>query len=131
MVAAAVSRSPSSSADPAERRFVLHDVPWWTYVALRDALDHPGVRMTYLKGTLELMSPWALHEESKKIIARLIDAWAEEKNVDLRGFGRTRATQRLRRRIARPWRLRDRGTSLRTQPVPHGVPRLRGAMIAG
>ena len=67
---------------------MLHGVPWWTYVALRDALDdHVGVKMTYLEGTLELMSPSLLHEDAKKIIARLIETWAMERDVDLRGFG--------------------------------------------
>jgi Uma2 family endonuclease len=71
-----------------ERRFVLHGVPWWTYIALRDALDdHSGVKMTYLRGALELMSPSVLHEDAKKIIARLIELWAMERDIDLRGFG--------------------------------------------
>jgi Uma2 family endonuclease len=71
-----------------ERRFVLHGVPWWTYVALRDALDEQGgLKMTYLEGTLELMSPSTLHEDAKKIIARLVEMWATERDVDLRGFG--------------------------------------------
>jgi Uma2 family endonuclease len=71
-----------------EPRFVLHGVPWWTYVTLRDALDdHSGLKMTYLHGTLELMSPSTLHEDAKTIIARLIEVWAMERDVDLRGFG--------------------------------------------
>jgi Uma2 family endonuclease len=71
-----------------ERRFVLHGVPWWTYVALRDALDQQGgLKMTYLEGALELMSPSTLHEDAKKIIARLVEVWAMERDVDLRGFG--------------------------------------------
>ncbi|MEO7730974.1 MAG: Uma2 family endonuclease [Kofleriaceae bacterium] len=71
-----------------EHRFLLHGVPWWTYVALRDALDdQSGLKMTYLKGTLELLSPSTLHEDAKKIIARLLEVWAMERDVDLRGFG--------------------------------------------
>jgi len=69
----------------ADRRFLLTDVPWWTYVALRDVLD-ARIRMTYLEGTLELMRPSELHEEEGKLIARLLEAWADEFNVDLRGF---------------------------------------------
>jgi Uma2 family endonuclease len=69
-----------------ERRFVLTSVPWWTYIALRDVLDESRVHMTSLKGTLELMSPSELHEEESKLIARLLEAWAEERDVDLRGF---------------------------------------------
>jgi hypothetical protein len=92
MVAPAVVQGRLGSPAPpagAEGRFLLKGVPWWTYVALRDALDDTAVRMTYLEGELELMSPSDLHEESKKLIARLIEAWADEKNVDLRGFGST------------------------------------------
>ncbi len=70
-----------------ERRFLLRDVPWWTYVALRDALEDSGTRMTYLEGRLELMSPSENHEEEKSLIGHLIEIWAEEKDVDLRAFG--------------------------------------------
>jgi Uma2 family endonuclease len=78
------------AAAGAEQRFMLQGVPWWTYVALRDALDHrAGLKMTYLEGDLELMSPSALHEDAKTIIARLIEVWAMERNADLRGFGGT------------------------------------------
>lgn len=72
-----------------ESRFLLEDVPWWTYVALRDALDKPALRMTYREGRLELMSPSETHEEETKLIARLLETWADEKNVDLRGFRST------------------------------------------
>lgn len=86
MVAAHDARNEPSGGG--ESRFVLHGVPWWTYVALRDALDdHAGLKMTYLHGTLELMSPSTLHEDAKKIIARLVEVWAMERDVDLRGFG--------------------------------------------
>ena len=88
MVAAPVL-DPSPFREGAERRFLLHDVPWWTYVALRDALDETGVRMTFLEGELELMSPSDLHEESKKLLARLVETWADETGTDLRGFGST------------------------------------------
>lgn len=72
-----------------DERFVLRGVPWEAYVTLRDGLDvdGAGVRMTYLDGTLELMSPSAAHEEYKKVIARLLETYAEEHDVDLRGFG--------------------------------------------
>lgn len=79
---------PLESKHDDERRFVLHGVSWATYVMLRDALDQQGgVKLTYLKGTLELMSPSNLHEDAKTIIARLIEAWATERDLDLRGFG--------------------------------------------
>ena len=78
---------PQTTEAHEERRFVLHGVPWWTYVALRDALDdQSGLKMTYLRGALELMSPSVLHEDAK-IIARLVEVWAMERDIDLRGFG--------------------------------------------
>lgn len=72
-----------------DRRFVLRGIPWSAYVTLRDSQDALGsnVRMTYLAGTLELMSPSENHEEIKELIGRLVTAWAEEHDVDLRGFG--------------------------------------------
>lgn len=91
------SPAPVFRAD--ERRFVLSDVPWWLYVALRDARgDDDRTKMTYLEGTLELMSPSRLREDVKKIIARLIEAWAMERDVDLRGFGATTFRQEAKRR---------------------------------
>ncbi len=85
-----------------ERRFVLEDVPWWAYVALRDALEDSGTRMTYLEGRLELMSPSETHEEEKKLIARLIEAWADENAIDLRGFGSTTYRREAERRGLEP-----------------------------
>jgi Uma2 family endonuclease len=86
MVAASPLDIPS--LESSERRFLLHGVPWWTYVALRDALDDQSrVKMTYLEGALELMSPSLLHGDAKTIIARLIEVWAMERDIDLRGFG--------------------------------------------
>jgi Uma2 family endonuclease len=86
-----------------EQRFLLHGVPWWTYVALRDALDEQGnVKMTYLEGELELMSPSTLHEEAKKIAARLIEVWALERDVDLRGFGNATFRREAKQRGLEP-----------------------------
>jgi Uma2 family endonuclease len=71
-----------------DERFVIYGVPWSTYVALRDALDdHSGLRMTYLEGTLEFLSPGSDHEDYKTVIARLLEAFAEERDLDLNGRG--------------------------------------------
>lgn len=42
--------------------------------------------MTYLAGLLDLETPSERHEEESKLIARLLEAWSEENDVDLRGF---------------------------------------------
>ncbi len=86
----------------AERRFLLEDVPWWAYVALRDALEDTGTRMTYVEGRLELMSPSETHEEEKKLVARLFEAWADENDIDLRGFGSTTYRREAKRRGLEP-----------------------------
>lgn len=58
---------------------------------MRDLLDDAGsgVRLTYLAGALEIMSPSNDHESLKKLLARLLEAWAEEAGVDLEGLGST------------------------------------------
>src|SRR5687768_5601777 len=68
---------------------VLHGVEWKTYCALRELFDGPGVRMTYLKGALEIMSPSRRHEGYKTRIARLIELFALERALPLSGYGST------------------------------------------
>src|SRR5215218_2993376 len=48
---------PHTPPAVAERRFLLHDVPWAVYEALRDLEANDGVRMAYDDGRLEFMSP--------------------------------------------------------------------------
>lgn len=78
--------SPARAA-PGENRFLLSGIDWRTYSVLRELLDAPGLRMTYLEGALELMSPSRRHEASKKMLARLIEAFATERDVPLYAYG--------------------------------------------
>jgi Uma2 family endonuclease len=92
MMATATQASADAPSVPdvstSEDRFLLQGVAWETYVALRDALDdQASLKMTYLEGALELMSPSTLHEDAEKIIARLLEVWAMEVDLDLRGVG--------------------------------------------
>jgi len=80
---------PPPPQQPAEQRVLLYGVPWETYVALRDAVNTPGVRMTYCEGALEIMSPLPEHERAKTILARLIEMYAIERDVPLQGYGST------------------------------------------
>lgn len=89
-------------APDAERRFLLVGVPWELYMALRDALEGAGTRMTYLEGNLELMSPSETHEEERILIARLLDVWADASDVDLRRFGSTTYRRQDARRGLEP-----------------------------
>ncbi len=73
----------------AERRLVVHGVTWRDYVVAREALDSPGLRMTFLRGALELMSPSRSHQLRKKTIARAVELYALMREVPLIGYGST------------------------------------------
>jgi Uma2 family endonuclease len=84
------SEFPGAHPTPeVEPRVVLHDVPWSTYVVLRDTTDSSGVHMTYLEGQLEIRSPSRTHEVSKKQIARLLELFCLERGIPLYGYGST------------------------------------------
>jgi Uma2 family endonuclease len=68
---------------------LLSGVPWEAYVAFRDAVDTPAVRMTYCEGALEIMAPLPEHEDDKTTVARLIEMYAIERDVPLYGYGST------------------------------------------
>ena len=85
-----------------ERRFVINGVNWEQYEKLRELLDSPGIRMTYLEGALELMSPSRLHEQHKTLIARLVEAYAVERGIELNGYGSTMFRRMARERGAEP-----------------------------
>lgn len=70
-----------------ERRILLSNVPWSTYVVLRDSVDGPGLRMTYLKGELEITSPSREHEVSNTQIGRLLELFCLERDIPLYGYG--------------------------------------------
>ena len=73
----------------AEQRLVLSGVPWSTYVVLRETLDHTNLRLTYLEGTLEIMSPSRRHEIEKKQIARFLELFCLERDIPLFAYGST------------------------------------------
>jgi Uma2 family endonuclease len=71
-----------------DQRVILYGVPWAQYEALLALRgEGAGVRMTYLQGALELMSPSINHEAIKTLVARLVEAYAEEANLPLNGYG--------------------------------------------
>jgi Uma2 family endonuclease len=100
-VVAAVS-FPQAQAEPARDQRMLLRSSWKDYVILREALDIPGLRMTYLRGALELMSPSREHERKKKTIARLVEAYALLLRLPLIGYGSTTFRKQVRERGAEP-----------------------------
>ncbi|HWW61557.1 MAG TPA: Uma2 family endonuclease, partial [Thermoanaerobaculia bacterium] len=73
--------------DPDER-VILSDIEWWqfeTFLAIRG--DRAGVRVTYLEGAREIMSPSRTHETLKKLISRLLEAYADAMGLVFEGYG--------------------------------------------
>jgi len=66
-----------------ENRVVLQGVSWETYLKLRGE-DHHS-RMTYSQGVLEVMTLSRRHERVNKILARMIEAWTEENEIEIVG----------------------------------------------
>jgi Uma2 family endonuclease len=66
----------------------MYGVSFETYEAFLAARGESSVpRMTYREGTLEIMSPSWNHENLKTTIARLLEVWALENDVDIIGVG--------------------------------------------
>jgi Uma2 family endonuclease len=84
----AVMNPPTIPVEHIDQRVRLHGIDWEGYesfLALRG--EQSGTRVTYLNGELELMSPSINHEIFKKTLARLLEAYAEERGIELNGYG--------------------------------------------
>ena len=72
------------------RPIVLHGVDWETYERLlRDHEDTSAPRFAYDRGTLEIMSPLAIHERINRLLELLLLMIAEETGRDLCSLGST------------------------------------------
>lgn len=79
---------PGEYVPTADQRIVLHSVPWTHYeaqLALRGDVSSP--RISYLDGSMELMSPSKDHERVKSYIGSLIEAFAVERGIELSPYG--------------------------------------------
>lgn len=86
-----------------EQRVVLPSVTWQQYESLLTTLgDYPGLRLIYLEGTLEIFMPSPEHEMIKKVIARLIERYAEEIDIPLHGYGSTTFRRQAKARGLEP-----------------------------
>jgi Uma2 family endonuclease len=71
-----------------DQHVVLGMMSWQAYEAMLAIRgDRAGVRMYYLDGAIEIMSPAKIHESRKKCLARLLELWALKTGVSLNGFG--------------------------------------------
>jgi len=97
---------------------LIYGVRWKDYVILREALDTPGLRMTYCEGALELMSPSRTHELRKKSIARLVELYAFLCELPLVGYGSTTFRNEAKERGAEPDECYRVGTLMKDGEIP-------------
>lgn len=92
-----------TSLSPDTDQHVELNLDWEAFAALLVARgESSATRITYLDGRLELMSPSTSHEVLKKRIARLLEAWAEELDVELDGYGSWTVMNKRRKVAAEP-----------------------------
>ena len=89
--------------DSVDHRVVLHGLSWADYKRLLAIRGRgAGVRMTYLEGDLELMSPSRQHEGITSAIGRLVETYAEVRDLDLNSFGSWTIRSKPRERGVEP-----------------------------
>jgi len=69
---------------------VLDGITWEEYEQVLEDLDeHPGVRVTYDQGRLEIVTTSAAHEKRKDFILRLVHVLSEKLQVGIEALGGT------------------------------------------
>ncbi|HZT81669.1 MAG TPA: Uma2 family endonuclease [Gemmataceae bacterium] len=82
---------------------LLHDVDWRTYSRLLHAFaERPGVRLTYDRGSLEIMSLLFEQDSDAYPIGRFVDVLTEEMALPIEGGRSTTLRRRRRRRGLEP-----------------------------
>lgn len=71
-----------------ERSIVRSSVTWLQFETIEAAFENvPGVKCTYLDGTLEIITLSPEHEETKRTIGLLLEAYMREKGIRFYGKG--------------------------------------------
>jgi Uma2 family endonuclease len=78
-----------SDIQPAEQRLVLEGISWQQYEILLATLgdNFPNLRLNYLEGTLEITTNSPEHEELKKVIGMLLEAYFQETRTRFHALG--------------------------------------------
>jgi Uma2 family endonuclease len=85
---AAAARVPDAFPEDLDQRVTLRGVSWARFLDVLVARgESSAVRITYLAGELELMSPSFSHEATKTMIGRLVETYADDLGLDLYGAG--------------------------------------------
>ena len=67
----------------------LSEISWQTYEILLKELSNRRFRLTYNRGTLEIMAPSPEHELGKKLMGRFVETLAEESETSIYPLGST------------------------------------------
>ena len=67
----------------------LSGISWQTYETLRSELSERRLRLTYNRGTLEIITPSPEHELSKTVMGRFVETLAEESDIQIYPLGST------------------------------------------
>ena len=92
------TRDRATDADAAGPGTVLRGISWKTYCRLRDNPHNYRIRMSYLDGTLILMSPEYVHDGNGRRLALIVDVVTEIFDIPILGT----STTTLRRKGDRP-----------------------------
>jgi Uma2 family endonuclease len=69
---------------------LLSNIDWAEYKQLTEEMNEwPGVRLTYDRGSLEIMSPLPIHEKYKDFILRLLDRYSILAGIEFESLGST------------------------------------------
>ncbi|HTU92307.1 MAG TPA: Uma2 family endonuclease [Gemmataceae bacterium] len=71
------------------QRFVVHGVDWQTYEKTLEAFGNQPIRITYDRGSLELMSPLTIHEIYKRCLGLLLAVLDRELKIGIKGLAST------------------------------------------
>jgi Uma2 family endonuclease len=74
---------------PTDEIINLSGISWETYETLLEELNNRRLRLTYNRGTLEIMAPSPEHELSKEVLGRFVETIAEELAVQIYPLGST------------------------------------------
>jgi Uma2 family endonuclease len=94
-----LSQTISARRLPSGEYLRLSAVDWRTYtLLLRAFAERPGVRLTYDRGELEIMSPLLMHDDDATFLCRLVFMLTEELDLPVRGGGSTTLRRRKRQK---------------------------------
>ena len=98
-----VAPSKPQPTNTSSQSVVLSGLSWKTYRQLtREIGDDRALRLTYDRGTLEIVMPSQLHEFLNRLLARIAIAIAEELHQSIEDFGSTRFDRELLQRGVEP-----------------------------